>query len=178
MHWNWRLQNNSLKSWTKCRINKYNLSKFSSEKLYLPKMNVKHSKSSKTQNGTSMLCFFSVFMGHITEGKLVFTLCVEPYYICTELVNGCYSVCCEKLPQVLELSIHFFFSLFFFYSSRFDRIYCHWPNCLKSIFSCFHNVKSFYSIVGNIIFNTSRKMHLPLQYGSTQKSKLIKVLYK
>lgn len=58
--------------------------------------------------------FFSVFMGHITEGKLVFTLCVEPYYICTELVNGCYSVCCEKLPQVLELSIHFFFSLFFF----------------------------------------------------------------
>lgn len=129
MHWNWRLHNNSLKSWTKCRINKYNLSKFSS-KLYLPKMNVKHSKSSKTQNGTSMLCF-SVFMGHITEGKLVFTLCVEPYYI----VNGCYSVCCEKLPQVLELSIHFFFSLFFFfYSSRFDRIYCHWPNCLKSIF--------------------------------------------
>lgn len=132
MHLNRRLHNNSLKSWTKCRINKYNLSKFSS-KLYLPKMNVKHSKSSKTQNGTSMLCF-SVFMGHITEGKLVFTLCVEPYYICTELVNGCYSVCCEKLPQVLELSIHFFFSLFFFYSSRFDRIYCHWPNCLKSIF--------------------------------------------
>lgn len=78
MHWNWRLNNNSLKSWTKCRINKYNLSKLSS-KLYLPKMNVKHSKSSKTQNGTSMLCF-SVFMGHITEGKLVFTLCVEPYY--------------------------------------------------------------------------------------------------
>lgn len=61
-------------------------------------------------------CGFSVFMGHITEGKLVFTLCVEPYYICTALVNGCYSVCCEKLPQVLELSIHFFFSLFFFFT--------------------------------------------------------------
>lgn len=124
-------------------------------------------------------CGFSVFMGHITEGKLVFTLCVEPYYICTALVNGCYSVCCEKLPQVLELSIHFFFSLFFFYSSRFDRIYCHWPNCLKSIFFlAFTMLSFFYSIGGNIIFNTSRKMHLPLQYVSTQKSKLIKVIYK
>lgn len=74
MHWNWRLHNNSLKSWTKCRINKYNLSKFSS-KLYLPKMNVKHSKSSKTQNGSSMLFFFCFYGSHYGRLARVYSPC-------------------------------------------------------------------------------------------------------
>lgn len=60
-------------------------------------------------------CVFLFLWVTLRRASFVFTLCVEPYYICTELVNGCYSVCCEKLPQVLELSIHFFFSLFFFF---------------------------------------------------------------
>lgn len=56
-----------------------------------------------------------VFVSWITlrKAELMFTLRVEPYYICMELVNGCYSVCWERLLQVLELSIHFFLACFF-----------------------------------------------------------------
>lgn len=49
----------------------------------------------------------------LRKAELMFTLRVDLYYICMELVNGCYSVCWERLLQVLELSIHFFLACFF-----------------------------------------------------------------
>lgn len=124
-----------------------------------------------------------VFVSWITlrKAELMFTLRVEPYYICMELVNGCYSVCWERLLQVLELSIHFFLACFFSHPefigfNAIDLIVLRGLFCggvgffggfvfflfFVGFFFLHSQCKFVFSIGENTIFNTSWKMHLLL----------------